>query len=84
MLSVRSFTRNRGSTTGVDSPAVCFPKRGRRNSETDGRHAKGESNNHEMARWQLKGDQDAGRAFVGSECTLCKDPDWFVKKKNMK
>jgi hypothetical protein len=34
--------------------------------------------------WQLKGDQEAGKAFVGSDCTLCKDPDWVVKKKNMK
>jgi hypothetical protein len=34
--------------------------------------------------WQLKGDQEAGKAFVGPECTLCKDPDWVVKKKNMK
>jgi len=34
--------------------------------------------------WQLKGDQEAGKAFVGPDCTLCKDPEWAVKKKNMK
>jgi hypothetical protein len=34
--------------------------------------------------WQLKGDQEAGKAFMGTECGLCKDPDWVVKKKNMK
>ncbi|MDM7998234.1 MAG: hypothetical protein QUT30_21400 [Acidobacteriota bacterium] len=34
--------------------------------------------------WQLKGDREAGRAFLGPDCTLCKDPDWIVKKKNMK
>jgi len=39
---------------------------------------------HLWLQWQLKGDQDAGRAFVGPECTLCKDPEWIVKKKNMK
>ena len=34
--------------------------------------------------WQLKGDQEAGKAFVGLDCMLCKDTDWVVKKKNMK
>jgi hypothetical protein len=34
--------------------------------------------------WQLKGDQEAGKAFVGPDCTLCRDPEWVVKKKNMK
>ncbi len=34
--------------------------------------------------WQLKGDQKSGMAFVGPDCTLCKDPEWVVKKKNMK
>ena len=34
--------------------------------------------------WQLKGDQEAAKAFVGPDCTLCKDPEWVVKKKNMK
>jgi hypothetical protein len=34
--------------------------------------------------WQLKGEREAAKAFVGPDCTLCKDPDWVVKKKNMK
>jgi hypothetical protein len=34
--------------------------------------------------WQLKGDREAGKAFVGPDCMLCKDPNWVVKKKNMK
>jgi lysophospholipase L1-like esterase len=34
--------------------------------------------------WQLKGDREAGKAFVGPDCTLCKDPEWLVKKKYMK
>jgi dienelactone hydrolase len=34
--------------------------------------------------WQLKGDPEAAKAFVGPDCTLCKDPEWVVKKKNMK
>lgn len=34
--------------------------------------------------WQLKGDQEAAMAFVGPDCALCKDPDWVVKKKNIK
>jgi hypothetical protein len=34
--------------------------------------------------WQLKGDQEAAKAFVGPDCTLCKDHEWAVKKKNMK
>jgi hypothetical protein len=33
--------------------------------------------------WQLKDDQDA-KAFVGPDCTLCRDPEWVVKKKDMK
>jgi dienelactone hydrolase len=34
--------------------------------------------------WQLKGDPEAAKAFVGPDCTLCKDPNWVVKKKNLK
>jgi dienelactone hydrolase len=34
--------------------------------------------------WQLKDDAEAGKAFVGPGCTLCRDPEWVVKKKNMK
>jgi dienelactone hydrolase len=34
--------------------------------------------------WQLQGNQEAAKAFIGPDCTLCKDPEWAVKKKNMK
>lgn len=34
--------------------------------------------------WQLKGDLEAGKTFVGPDCRLCKDLDWVVKKKNIK
>ena len=34
-------------------------------------------------RWQLKGDVAASRAFVGADCTLCKDPAWHVTKKGI-
>jgi dienelactone hydrolase len=34
-------------------------------------------------RWQLKGDQAASRAFVGTDCGLCKDPAWHVSKKRI-
>jgi hypothetical protein len=33
--------------------------------------------------WQLRGDAAAGKVFRGPDCTLCKDPVWTVKKKNM-
>jgi hypothetical protein len=34
--------------------------------------------------WQLKGDQQAARMFQGADCTLCREPTWYVQKKNMK
>jgi hypothetical protein len=33
--------------------------------------------------WQLKGDQNAARMFKGSDCGLCVDPEWEVKKKKI-
>ncbi|HWI35139.1 MAG TPA: hypothetical protein VNU64_01695, partial [Burkholderiales bacterium] len=36
------------------------------------------------ARWQLKGSKDAARMFVGKDCTLCRDPNWMTKSKNIK
>ena len=33
--------------------------------------------------WQLKGDHEAGKAFLGDECTLCADPEWTVDKKRI-
>ncbi|WP_026354405.1 hypothetical protein [Massilia niastensis] len=34
-------------------------------------------------KWQLKGDQQAAKMFVGSDCGLCKRPNWHVKSKNL-
>jgi hypothetical protein len=33
--------------------------------------------------WQLKDDARAAKRFVGSECGLCKDPDWKIDSKNL-
>jgi len=33
--------------------------------------------------WQLKGDAQAVETFVGADCTLCKDPDWWVDSRNI-
>ena len=34
--------------------------------------------------WQLKGNADASRWFVGGDCRLCTEPVWSVQKKGMK
>ena len=34
--------------------------------------------------WHLKGDQEAARAFLGSDCGLCRDPAWTVQSKNLR
>ena len=34
-------------------------------------------------RWQLKGDQQAARQFVGKDCGLCMKPAWHVKSKGL-
>ena len=33
--------------------------------------------------WQLKGDKDAAKYFVGADCLLCTNPIWEVAKKNL-
>lgn len=33
--------------------------------------------------YQLKGDPEAARMFVGPQCGLCTDPQWVVTRKNM-
>jgi hypothetical protein len=33
--------------------------------------------------WQLKGDAQSAKRFLGSDCGLCKDPVWKVERKNM-
>jgi hypothetical protein len=35
-------------------------------------------------RWQLKGDQKAGKMFVGENCGLCRQAEWKVERKNLK
>lgn len=35
------------------------------------------------ARWQLKGDQQAARMFVGKDCGLCRDANWVTRSKGM-
>jgi hypothetical protein len=32
--------------------------------------------------WQLGADKEAGKYFVGSDCGICKDPEWKVERKN--
>ena len=34
-------------------------------------------------RWQFKGDQEAGKMFVGAECRLCTNPNWDTRSKGM-
>jgi hypothetical protein len=34
-------------------------------------------------RWQLKGDKDSSRVFVGRDCKLCTDPNWTTQQKRM-
>lgn len=34
-------------------------------------------------KWHLKGDDRASRAFVGTDCDLCRDPAWSVQSKNL-
>lgn len=33
--------------------------------------------------WQLRGDMKAARAFIGSDCALCRDPSWAIQKKRI-
>ncbi|MDP3670437.1 MAG: alpha/beta hydrolase [Telluria sp.] len=34
-------------------------------------------------KWQLKGDSEAARMFLGAGCGLCGQPEWHIKKKNL-
>jgi dienelactone hydrolase len=36
-----------------------------------------------LLEWQLKGDQEAGKMFVGANCGLCQDSKWHVQKKGI-
>jgi hypothetical protein len=33
--------------------------------------------------WQLKGDAQAAKLFLGPDCGLCKNSDWKVESKNL-
>ena len=33
--------------------------------------------------WQLRGDRDAGRMFIGADCGLCRDPAWQLETKGL-
>jgi hypothetical protein len=35
-------------------------------------------------KWHLKGDEQAARSFVGSDCTLCEDSAWTVQSKGLR
>jgi dienelactone hydrolase len=35
------------------------------------------------ARWQLKGDKEAGKMFTGKDCSLCTNPNWVTKSKKL-
>ncbi|MGH9593135.1 MAG: alpha/beta hydrolase [Bryobacteraceae bacterium] len=37
-----------------------------------------------MLQWQLKGDKEAAKMFIGANCGLCQDPTWHVSNKGMK
>jgi hypothetical protein len=33
--------------------------------------------------WQLRGNAEASRAFVGANCGLCRDPQWEYQSKGL-
>ncbi len=37
-----------------------------------------------LLKWQLKGDRNAARMFLGGQCGLCQDPAWHLSKKGYK
>ena len=37
----------------------------------------------ELLQWQLKGDHEAGKMFLGQNCGLCQDQKWHVEKKKI-
>jgi hypothetical protein len=32
--------------------------------------------------WQMKGDKEASKMFLGADCGLCTDPKWKLESKN--
>ncbi len=37
-----------------------------------------------MLKWQLKGEKDQAKMFVGADCSLCKEAGWHVETKGIK
>jgi dienelactone hydrolase len=37
-----------------------------------------------MLKWQLKGDKESSKMFLGANCGLCQDPKWHVETKGIK
>jgi hypothetical protein len=59
--------RNAGHTATVDHPG-------------GGEWANVASN---WARWQLKGDKEAGKMFAGKDCSLCTNANWVTRSKRL-
>ena len=59
--------RNAGHTATVDHPG-------------GGEWANVASN---WARWQLKGDKEAAKMFVGKDCSLCTNANWVTRSKGL-
>jgi dienelactone hydrolase len=36
-----------------------------------------------LLEWQMKGNRESGKMFVGHDCGLCRDPQWHVSKKRI-
>jgi hypothetical protein len=36
-----------------------------------------------LLQWQFRGDQEAGKMFLGANCGLCQDSKWHVEKKGI-
>jgi len=34
-------------------------------------------------KWQLKGDKEAAKMFLGPQCGLCVDPKWTIERKGL-
>jgi hypothetical protein len=37
-----------------------------------------------MLKWQLKGEKDSSKMFLGADCSLCKEAGWHVATKGVK
>jgi len=66
-------------------PAFSGARRGAGHTATVDHPGGGEWANvaSSWARWQLKGDKEAGKMFVGKDCALCTNPNWVTKSKGL-